>query len=297
MQDDSVERVPAATRKAITGPLPSAAETEPSDKPFEYRPSIVSYFDILGMKTLLGDAGSDAGKVAEILQTTRRFSRPDIDAEEEFGWTFVNFSDLVLRTVPILSEVNLKHRLGVVYYELSDLADIQVNLASKNVLIRGAVTLGDITVDRDLVFGPALATAYLLESKRAIFPRIIVDQLVLQGLKKLPVLRAHDYKQEMAYIRRLIRRDVDGNWFVDYLRYALDNSDDYSQYGKFILHHRSLVLRQLSESGALDGRTREGRNRRAKAAWLRSYHNRHVRILSAIRLKQETGINRAELVV
>jgi hypothetical protein len=56
-------------------------------------------------------------------------------------------------------------------------------------------------------------------------------------------------------------------------------------------------LRQLSESGALDGRTREGRNRRAKAAWLRSYHNRHVRILSAIRLKQETGINRAELVV
>ena len=190
-----------------------------------------------------------------------------------------------------------KHRLGVVFHELSDLGHIQVNLLAKGVLVRGALTLGQITVDRDLVFGPGLARAYQLESKEARFPRIIVDPIVLTSLKESALLRAHSYEQEMEYIGRLILRDSDGTWFLDYLRYALDNADDNWQYGQFIRHHRTVVEAQLRETNAMDGRTREGRNRKAKAAWLRKYHNRHVRTLSAQHLKEETGITKTALYV
>lgn len=42
----------------------------------EYSPAIVSYIDLLGMKQLLDDAGDDAGIVASILNTFRRFTSP-----------------------------------------------------------------------------------------------------------------------------------------------------------------------------------------------------------------------------
>jgi hypothetical protein len=249
------------------------------------------------MKTLLADAGSDAEKVARVLRIARRFSKPDAATSEAFGWTFTNCSDLVLRTVPVLTDVAPEHRLGIVFQELFDLGHIQINLMFKNVLIRGALTLGSITVDRGLVFGPALAAAHLLESKRAKFPRIIVDPIVFTALKDNALLRAHDYRQEMEYVRRLVARDLDGLWFLDYLRWTLDNADSNSEYGDVIRHHRALVLTQLRESAALDGRTREGRGRRAKAEWLLRYHNRHVRTLSAGSLRKETGIKRADLFI
>lgn len=41
--------------------------------------------------------------------------------------------------------------------------------------LRGAVTIGLLHHDEDIVFGPALNRAYELESRHAIFPRIILD--------------------------------------------------------------------------------------------------------------------------
>jgi hypothetical protein len=70
-------------------------------------------------------AGADANKVTRVLNIARWFSKPDRGATENFGWKFINFSDLVLRTVPILSDANRKVKLGLVFHELTDLAYIQ----------------------------------------------------------------------------------------------------------------------------------------------------------------------------
>lgn len=275
----------------------SANKQELSEGRLKYKLSVVSYLDILGMKTLLTDAGSDPEKVARVLRIARRFSTPDAASTEAFGWTYTNFSDLILRTVPVLNHVEPERQRGVVFQELFDLGHIQINLLFNNVLIRGALTLGSITVNRELVFGPALAQANLLESKCAKFPRIVIDPIVFTTLKENPLLRAHEYRQEMRYVRGLLTRDADGVWFLDYLRWIFDNADNNSQYGEAICRHKALVCNQLRESRALDGRTREGRSRRKKAEWLRKYHNRHVRTLRAAWLRDETGVKRAELLI
>jgi hypothetical protein len=275
------------------GAAPSAS---PVEHRCRYEVSLVSYFDILGMRSLLKRAGDDAEGVATVLRAARHFSQPDQGAAENWGWKFVNFSDLILRSVPVASEANRRSQLGLVFHELSDLANIQGNLLAKNVLIRGAITLGEIAVDVGLTFGPALVRAYELEAKRVVFPRIMVDPLVLAGLKEIDLLRHHDYKQEMEYIKGLIKRDTDGVWFVDYLHYMLDNVEGY-EYVEFLLHHRSVVAAQLRETELLDGRTREGVRRRQKAAWLRAYHNRHLSVLSGKRVKQSTGISKAQLFI
>lgn len=42
------------------------------------------------------------------------------------------------------------------------------------VLLRGAITKGNLFSDQDLVFGPAFVKAYLMEEKNASVPRIII---------------------------------------------------------------------------------------------------------------------------
>jgi hypothetical protein len=295
-KDKHLDETISEIRKTLqSAPLPRPETELPVG--FEYRPSLVSYFDVLGMKELLTAAGTDANKVANVLDIARRFSTPDRGASENFGWKFINFSDLVLRIVPILSDANQQVRLGLVFHELIDLAYIQVNLAGRGVLIRGALTIGRIAAEHGLVFGPALANAYILESKKAVFPRIIVDDKALTALREIPLLRAHNYKEEMGYIGGLIRQDSDGVWFVDYLGYLLENADDNYEYAEFLQVHKSLVNKQLSEARKLDGRTHEGKSRRQKAEWLKSYHNTHLQRVSAEKLKEETGIERRALFV
>lgn len=262
-----------------------------------YEPSLITLFDILGFKDLLNRAGEDANAVSEVLSLARRFSTPDEGAAENFGWKSINFSDTVVRAVPIVSNANVKVRLGIVFHELTDIAHLQVNLLFRNVLIRGAVTIGRIFMQADVVFGPGLVDAHLLESEHALYPRVIVDKRVLKALKEIPLLRSHRFDEEMSYINRLVRKDTDGLQFVDYLRYALDNSDDNYEYGTLILAHKELVEKQISEASALDGRTRYGKSRKQKGEWLRRYHNCHVKTLSAVILKAETGIQKQSLLV
>lgn len=49
---------------------------------------------------------------------------------------------------------------------------------------RGGVTKGQFFVDDTFVWGPALVDAYLLESKDAIYPRIIIDESVISDTGK-----------------------------------------------------------------------------------------------------------------
>jgi predicted secreted protein len=61
----------ATSRSRTTKP----SKAEPAAE--EYRPSVIPYFEILGSKELLSNAGENANKVAEGLNLARRFSESD----------------------------------------------------------------------------------------------------------------------------------------------------------------------------------------------------------------------------
>jgi hypothetical protein len=73
---------------------------------------------------------------------------------------------------------------------LFGLGYMQVIASWSGLLIRGAVTIGDIVHDDSIVFGPALNRAYELESQQAIYPRIILDPDIGDGFGKLPPFMA-----------------------------------------------------------------------------------------------------------
>ena len=54
----------------------------------------------------------------------------------------------------------------------------------RKLLLRGGLTIGDLYMDDVLVWGKGLLRAYELESKVAIYPRIIVDSCVIEEINK-----------------------------------------------------------------------------------------------------------------
>lgn len=83
-----------------------------------------------------------------------------------------------------------------------------------NILSRGSITYGNLFIDDTIVFGDALIEAYDLESKSAIFPRVILS-------RKVRELNMGLSGGEEASIGEF-RTDVDGLPFVDYLNYPKD---------------------------------------------------------------------------
>lgn len=81
-------------------------------------------------------------------------------------------------------------------------------------LLRGGLTVGKLvhSASGGPLFGPALVEAHKLESRAAIYPRIIVDQKIID-LWDVGRIRT----EETHYLAAVVGRDFDGLRFLDYI--------------------------------------------------------------------------------
>jgi hypothetical protein len=139
-----------------------------------YQRRVVVFVDILGWRSKIEEAGDDPAKIGRlrriILGTVRLSKIPNtIDAR------VTTFSDHVVFSQPLAADA------GVL---LTQIAVLQLHAAVSGVLVRGAVTIGNILHDDEVVFGPALNRAYHLENQIAKVPRIVLDSDMAAGLRR-----------------------------------------------------------------------------------------------------------------
>jgi hypothetical protein len=145
--------------------------------------------------------------------------------------------------------------------------------ATPSLLIRGGVTVGNIVKSYGQLFGPAVVRAYELESKIAIYPRIVVGEEVFEELENNRGLWMHDKRDEKQAVRNLLRTGDDGELYVDYLRVIRDELDDpVTEYDEFLNRHQSLITECLQRYSGND-------NVRAKYTWMDRYHQLTLRDL------------------
>lgn len=133
-----------------------------------YEDRLVAFFDTLGWREQIRDAGDDPRHIARLASLPKLFSKFVTDiAPHDPGAQITSFSDNVIVSVP--------YNLNSLNRFLSGIATVQLGLALSGFWIRGALTIGKIRHDEHLVFGPALNRAYELETKHAIYPRVLVD--------------------------------------------------------------------------------------------------------------------------
>jgi hypothetical protein len=232
----------------------------------KYRKSIVTFLDILGFKETV--LSKPADEVHDRLTRLSSHAKPDKRNAKQFAMKFVTFSDCTVRSVPIETKNNIDYPLGLLFFEIMNLYFAQVGLLQDGYFIRGALTIGDIHVDRQTIFGPAMAKAYGLEQEFAVYPRIIIDPIVFTEITTNPLLihEDHDLKTEKNYYRHFLTRDADGLYFVDYLRASLTEFEDNNEIFDFFQQHKQLIVEAASTQDTLSEIA-------AKYLWLANYHN------------------------
>ncbi|MGC2528704.1 MAG: hypothetical protein WA639_13215 [Candidatus Acidiferrum sp.] len=229
----------------------------------KYSQHLISYVDILGFRELVQEKPPNfiSRAIRRVIETTA----PDAQILKANRENYINFSDLIVHTVPIFSSSNKKNPEGLVFVEINSLGLAQAALIEEGLLLRGAITIGEIERTYGVLFGPGLISAYELEREHAQFPRIIVDPDVFEALKEIPLLRAHGYGEEMEYISKFVKRDDDGLIFIDYLGGMQDEGES-GDYFAFLKVHKEFVEKNI-------GKFKEKRRVLAKYLWLKKYHN------------------------
>ena len=75
--------------------------------------------------------------------------------------------------------------------------------------LRGGITIGELFIDDSVVWGTGLIEAYQIENSLANYPRVIVSQKVNDEYENC--------QEKSLNLFAMIKQDVDGYWFVDYL--------------------------------------------------------------------------------
>ena len=118
---------------------------------------------------------------------------------------------------------------------LCNCASLFLKLISERIIFRGGVAYGEAYVDseRAMFFGPAVNSAYLLESKEAIHPRVLIqDELATKVLENIDDVKYHVMAQDANNVMTagrhimpimpltgdgIIEKDIDGKYIYNLL--------------------------------------------------------------------------------
>jgi hypothetical protein len=231
-----------------------------------YSVSLVTYLDILGFKDLIrtrsaGEISRIVRVVKEAVHPARFKTRLSAIPDDEY----VNFSDLSVIATP-LEKAPHNPPGSQLFSQVLHLVHAQSSLVlDEAILIRGAVSIGEVVKSWGQLFGPAVVRAYELERDYARYPRIIVDARIFEILDRLPGAWLNGKREDKRTLRRLLSKDRDGRLFVDYLRALQGELDEPSMYPAVLEQHHALIrkgLRKYAQQPSI----------REKYEWLDKYH-------------------------
>jgi len=229
-----------------------------------FRMSFCAYLDILGFSQKIKE--NDLKYFSRYLNVLEKElkhieDQHDLSGKEGFkSFELKIFTDNFVFGHPWYDEFG-ESELGNIFEVL---AHIQFTFAKSDIFIRGAISMSNLYMDEHIVLGPALVDAYKMESEKALNPRIILSNEVVDVVRKHINYYA-EHKSAPQSKEYLV--DIDGVYFVNYL-FILFYDSDYPE--SIIIHeliaHRGPMIINLKLHKA-NFKLFE------KYAWTASYHN------------------------
>ncbi len=164
-----------------------------------YELRLIAFIDILGFKDIVKQSETDSSKIDLIYsvleylkdwEKTEKWDLKFVEIEESAQYKGVSnfdlrgktnstsFSDSIVVSVKIDRNVNEMASTLIV-----NLAYIGTVLLEKGILFRGGLTIGNlIHIDNGTVFGQGLIDAFMLETRSAKYPRIVLSDKLLKEL-------------------------------------------------------------------------------------------------------------------
>lgn len=214
---------------------------------------VVAFIDILGFKEMVNESfkyGSYYGNILSALKTIDNMRHLKVDSDSSVGHEVTVFSDNIV----------ISYKRNYLDLLIRDVIDLQISLLADGMLTRGGVSFGKLCHEDNLVYGPALIEAYLIESKYAIYPRVVIDNKFFCDGEVFDVFEA--YKAMEA--NKAIKRDFDDLYYIsildDIITFRYRNGDLIYDVVKKVIESK------LKENVSL--------GIKAKYGWLKNYFNK-----------------------
>jgi len=223
------------------------------------------FMDILGFTNTISDSFAKGEGEAlfqrfyEVISSQTELLTPAHDPGWPSRWIAKLFTDNIVLGHPLKSPG--ESEFGSVVWTV---ASYQLAMALEGFFVRGGIALGDLFIDDNTVFGPALIEAHAIESTLARDPRIILSK----DVHDLVITHTKFYARPASSPQnRVILIDVDGRAFVNYLdELILDHTGGHSVYwdglGRHKKHIEAALLKYKHQPSIW-----------SKYDWLANYHN------------------------
>ena len=161
-----------------------------------YQERSCAFVDFLGFKELVRNKNpEDIYKIIWELSDLNKAGREHLSEDMKHQ----AFSDNIFINTPATSE-GLMELIGQVRW-------LALTALEKGAFIRGGVTIGNISQNKqnNILFGPALIEAYELESKTALYPRIILSKTAFSLLEST---------YDSDFLKQQLCQSQDGVWYI-----------------------------------------------------------------------------------
>jgi hypothetical protein len=232
--------------------------------PPQTRKAVTVFLDLLGFRERMAAAYA-SGEATSLLRTLRaaldeagrHLIQTQHGSDPADLWKVKAFTDNVVLGMPIYDDAELD--LGLVF---SMVGLYQLTMVNHGFFVRGAIAVGELYIDEDIVFGAALIEAYAAEAQIARDPRVVLTSsavaLVKQHIGYYATLEHSPQYQELLI-------DSDGQVFLHYLGTAFNEDDNSPDVAALTSHRQNVELRlQCFSSRPIIW---------SKYAWLARYHN------------------------
>jgi hypothetical protein len=205
-------------------------------------PHICAYLDVMGGAKIFLDGKGEAAEffLASMIDFEHRLNGMRHDGAP----VVKTFTDNIFAAIPLSATGKVSVGQQVAHFLQEVMYQVQHFLLVAELPLRGAITIGDMCIDKRIAYGPAVVHAVAAEEK-AVYPRVVLDDSVLQALPDLPMVH-----------ETLVFSAADGVSSLSHLglQYWL------------LKRHREVVARALSKHRGIAAIE-------AKYYWLLEYHN------------------------
>lgn len=234
-----------------------------------YQNRIVCFIDILGFAKIIKDSiHTDSEKSSEALTklATIYDTFEYINFKSFMNIEITQFSDSMVLSIPYNEEDGA-------FFFIVRLQHLIMELAGNEILCRGGIAIGELYHDDTTVFGPALVDAYMLESKIANYPRVIVGPDIIK-IAKTYKGNQNSEKHIEEYFSKILGFDSDGFYYIEYLN-VYEEFDHIADYPIYLDAIHSMIEEGLRSNDITI---------RAKYTWLGLKYNELIPIFPLLSL-------------
>lgn len=204
-----------------------------------YENRLTVYLDVLGFENYINNTVETCIDPEQKINDVKRFlkllkyltSEGHTDTSQTKQIT--SFSDLIIISINSTEIDNFA-------FEILDIINVINNCILQGFLIRGAIVYGPLYHTKDQIFGPALNRSYKLERDIAKFPRVIIQESLVNDIvdhtKKLNDPIYLKFEEHVVY-------DEDGIYYIEYLKNIRDHTDNFIQYIDFLESLSKLLIK------------------------------------------------------